>query len=122
MGTKSSATERFNKSAFVRGLGPTPAADVVALAKQHGHTISLAYVYNIRSTQKKRAKGKPGAKRAVLESVGAVAPLGPKPPARKPPAPVRSALRINLDAIAMQFVDQVLETLRHASMRDISEA
>jgi hypothetical protein len=58
--------KNVTKSAFVRGLpSALPAKEVVANAKKEGIQLSVAQVYNIRSTAKlkKKATGAPGAAR-----------------------------------------------------------
>jgi hypothetical protein len=56
---KAAGGGRQNKSAFVRSLPPdTPAKDVVEAAKAKGMTMSVAYVYTIRTAA--RAKGRRG--------------------------------------------------------------
>jgi hypothetical protein len=80
--TKPSAKKPINKSAFVRSLSASmPGADVVKKAKEAGISISLAYVYGIRSkTNGKRPKS--AAKSA--SSVPAASPPAKRGPGRPP--------------------------------------
>lgn len=54
---KASSSGAPNKSAFVRGLPATmPAKDVVEKAKAQGMTLTVPYVYSIRTASKARTK------------------------------------------------------------------
>jgi hypothetical protein len=56
---KKNTKSKMSKAAFVRSMGNAPAKDVVAKAKaQKIGTISEEYVYNVRTTSKKKAGGK----------------------------------------------------------------
>jgi hypothetical protein len=96
----------INKSAFVRDLGPMPAKDVVAKAKQRGISLSVAQVYTIRSNANRRAaKG----------SAGLVA----KQAKRGRPAKSTSALHASIGKLASGLVDGILRAVRGASLDEI---
>jgi hypothetical protein len=74
-----------SKADFIRGLAGMPAKEVVAKAKDAGITISDAYVYKLRSSERiAAAKGPSGQKTASTK------PASGKPGSKKP-APKQAA-------------------------------
>src|SRR5450755_3007554 len=54
--TKKSTPKQMTKTAFVLGLGNTPAEDIVRKAKAEGVTLTKAHVYTIRAHAKPKRK------------------------------------------------------------------
>jgi hypothetical protein len=100
MAAKKTATKTSNKSAFVRSLPATMSGkDVVKKAKEAGLSISLAYVYGIRSKSAAKA--------------GAPQKRGPGRPPRSATS-ARAAgrttgLEAMIEAIVAQKVEEVLK-------------
>jgi hypothetical protein len=105
---KTTPAKITNKSAFVRSLpAAMSGADVVKKAKEAGLTISLAYVYGIRS--KTNAAKTKGASRDGGAATGA--PRGPgRPPRAAAPSAARGGdLEAAIEAIVVRKVGEILK-------------
>lgn len=96
----------MTKQEFVFRCGDRPAKKIVQMAEARGIKLSVAYVYNARSVLRRDGGGGGARKRR----------LGGRPPGHT------TALGMELDRLASDLVDGLLDVLCSASLDEVRDA